>query len=361
MSDVGLWQGLNQTTGNSLNTITNLMQLQGQARHQRALENDSSQRLALDTQRFELDKQTRDQQQGLIDVQKRSTEQELAQKIKETSLIDIHDKLDVAGIRPELHEDIINYGGAYVEKGVTNRPMIQLNYSQHILEKMKTDIPFQMQLDAKAANLYGADAEKIKQQLTELQASGKAKPEEVAGLQQQLTTAQDKRTLYENTYKQLKNQEEAKLKEKTVPTFDPTDKAWKWINTITGEEELGLRGKQPADAYKTEQVQEGENQRANAANAARLQAARIAAEAKADGKPKMERWYDTAGKQWFSVDVNSPDHQAWLKKYAGQLVPESQMKPGKGSSLGERIEERKRKRGVGKPVSSGSEWATYNR
>jgi hypothetical protein len=361
MATAGFWEGMNQTTGNALNTATNLMQLQGQARHQRALEEDSHQRLALDEKQFELAKQTNEQQQGLIDVQKRSAEQALAQKTKETSLIDIHDKLDVAGIRPELHEDIINYGGAYVEKGVTGRPLVQLNYSQQILEKMKADALFQMQLDAKAANLYAGDAAKIQQQLTGLQASGKAKPEEVADLQQQLIAAQNKRTMYENTYKQLKNQEEAKLKEKTVPTFDQTDKTWKWINTVSGEEELGLRGKQPADAYKTEQVQTGENQRANAANKTRLQAAGISAGAKTAGKPKMERWYDTVGKQWFSVDVNNPDHQEWLRQYASQLVPESQMKPGKASALADRIEKRKATGGGVSPTSPGSEWAKYNR
>lgn len=56
MASRGVWTGLNQATGNVMNTALNFMQLQANARHQRALESESTQRLALEGQRFNLEK-----------------------------------------------------------------------------------------------------------------------------------------------------------------------------------------------------------------------------------------------------------------------------------------------------------------
>jgi len=178
MADLGLAMGLERATGNLQNTALNLQQLQKQTRHMRALEADSSQRLALEGRRVAADESRNAAIEDQRAVQTRMLKMEEEKIKKDTTPVDFNDVLDSYGIkRPEERAVLEKYVAPYLERvdGGSGKPLIQPQHLRSEYARLGKDYQGQLELTTARARGIAKEREDLLKQKAEVK-----KPEEIA-------------------------------------------------------------------------------------------------------------------------------------------------------------------------------------
>jgi len=254
MSDVGVWQGLNQTTGNILNTALNFAQLQQHAQHQRALESESKSRLALEDKRIGVLTDQADREKKAWEY----AEKDRQQKEKEDNAF-----VAVSLVAPHIH-NLPTLKSTYVKtlkeaghevQGMPDGELYVTNKAVNYIKQLtqtKTDF-MKTVVDSAFTDLQNQSID-IGKQITQLQESGKV----------------DEKTLTPLLQKQMNVK-------KQIGNLIGTQKE---VQVQLAKEQAEMARQLAVEGYRQDQ----ENKRASEVNATRLRAAGISA-----GKEKISQ------------------------------------------------------------------------
>jgi hypothetical protein len=257
MADLGLAMGLERATGNLQNTALNLQQLQNQTRHMRALEADSSQRLALEGRRVAADESRNAAIEDQRAVQTRLLKMEEDKIKKDTTPIDFNDVLDSYGIkRPEERKVLEKYVAPYLERveGGSGKPLIQPKYLRSEYERLGKDYQGQLELTTARAKGIANERQTLLQQKVEVK-----KPEEIAQIDGRLKEINAEETANDLVIKRIQQQVRAANKDKYQNVQLPNGQ-WVAQDTATGDT-IPLGGTQEG-VVKTRQVEAAKDNRA---------------------------------------------------------------------------------------------------